>query len=312
MYRIQDFGSFEEFNAFNHGWDADFRVAQAGNFTARIEQLVGQQTLVNIATLGTGTLQLGATPIGMRTFAIPINLGGPATWLNQEMNPLALMLFPKSGELFCVAGGPMQMATLSVKEALFENIGATLLSTRLCDTDGEKTSELQPTRWQQLHQNLQSLLSFNTRYGHLSESCEWLAYMEEELVNSFVSSLPGAAHSMGTITSSAAARNTHRAVDYIMDNLRKPFTISSMCNDLKCSRRTLESSFKRCTGTSLLPFIKFQRFTHCRAELLLSIEGIETVTSIARGWGFWHLGQFSIDYKALFGESPSSTLASSP
>lgn len=310
MYRIQDFSSFEEFNAFSHGWDAHFRVAQTGNFNAQIEQLVGQQILVNVASMDTGTIQRGSTPVGMRTFALPITLGGPATWLNQEIDPHALMLFPKTGELFCIAGGPMRMATLSVKEELFENVGNTLLSNKLCETDAEQMSELQSTRWHQLQQKLQLLITFKARYGHLSESHEWLDYMEEELVNSFVSSLPTAAHSMGTITPSAAARNTHRAVDYIMDNLRKPFAISSMCDDLQCSRRTLESSFKRCTGTSLLPFIKFQRFTHCRAELLSANDGTDTVTSIARSWGFWHPGQFSTGYKALFGESPSNTLAS--
>jgi AraC family ethanolamine operon transcriptional activator len=33
------------------------------------------------------------------------------------------------------------------------------------------------------------------------------------------------------------------------------------------------------------------------------------VGQVAGDWGFYHLGQFSRDYRRLFGESPSATLA---
>ena len=312
MYRAQNFRSFEEFNAFNHGWDADFRALNAGDYCAHLEQFAGQQTLVNIGRLDSGTVQRGATPQGMRTFALPINLSGQATWLNQKIAPLTLMLFPRSGELFSVSSGSMHMATVSFKEELFERIADTYLPTKLGTMDAEQTSELLSPRWHQLHKNLRSLLTFSVRYGELPEASKWLAYMEEELANSFISSLPGATHSGGTVSTSAGATNTRRAVDYIMGNLREPFSISSICRDLKCSRRTLETSFRRSIGTSPLTFIKFQRLSQCRAELLASTREEETVTSIASGWNFRHLAQFSADYKAMFGESPSSTLARNP
>ncbi len=45
-----------------------------------------------------------------------------------------------------------------------------------------------------------------------------------------------------------------------------------------------------------------------RDELLLAPEGT-TVTEVALRWGFYHLGRFAQEYRALFGQSPSQTRA---
>jgi AraC-like DNA-binding protein len=37
-----------------------------------------------------------------------------------------------------------------------------------------------------------------------------------------------------------------------------------------------------------------------------------TITEIATEFGFWELGRFSLEYRRLFGESPSTTLRQAP
>ena len=32
------------------------------------------------------------------------------------------------------------------------------------------------------------------------------------------------------------------------------------------------------------------------------------ISDIANHWGFWHMGQFAADYRAQFGELPSTTI----
>jgi AraC family ethanolamine operon transcriptional activator len=45
-----------------------------------------------------------------------------------------------------------------------------------------------------------------------------------------------------------------------------------------------------------------------RNDLLRGDVSTAKVVEIASGWGFTHMGQFSADYRRMFGEKPSETL----
>ncbi len=45
-----------------------------------------------------------------------------------------------------------------------------------------------------------------------------------------------------------------------------------------------------------------------RDRLLTARNEGKTVTDIAMKYSFFHLGQFAVDYRKIFGESPSETL----
>ena len=44
-------------------------------------------------------------------------------------------------------------------------------------------------------------------------------------------------------------------------------------------------------------------------ELWHSASSTTRITDVANNWDFWHMGQFAADYRKLFGELPSETLA---
>jgi AraC family ethanolamine operon transcriptional activator len=47
-----------------------------------------------------------------------------------------------------------------------------------------------------------------------------------------------------------------------------------------------------------------------RRELKNPASPYRTVQDVAAAWGFWHMGQFSADYRRLFCEHPSEALRS--
>ena len=55
-------------------------------------------------------------------------------------------------------------------------------------------------------------------------------------------------------------------------------------------------------------YLRALRLNAVRRELKSPAARSKTVQDAAAAWGFWHLSQFALDYRKLFGERPSQTL----
>jgi AraC family transcriptional regulator, ethanolamine operon transcriptional activator len=113
---------------------------------------------------------------------------------------------------------------------------------------------------------------------------------------------------------SLAARNAWRYVrrvrSYIEDHPSEAPGLETLCRIAGIGARTLETAFLGVTGLSPLQFAKVRRLNAARHVLASADPEDVSVKSAALSHGFWHLGHFAHDYKMLFGESPSATLAS--
>lgn len=85
-------------------------------------------------------------------------------------------------------------------------------------------------------------------------------------------------------------------------------SISNLCRQMCVSRRTLQYAFQETTELSPHAFLRMLKLNQVRRQLRSINPSIGTVTQAAMAYGFHHLGQFSQDYRKLFGERPSNTL----
>src|SRR3954468_15095506 len=97
--------------------------------------------------------------------------------------------------------------------------------------------------------------------------------------------------------------------EYIREGLPKPIYINDLCQVLGVSYRKLYEAFMLTRGES--PALHLKRRRLMMAHQVLSNAGSEAplVKTVALDHGFWHFGNFSQDYRKLFGETPSETLA---
>jgi methylphosphotriester-DNA--protein-cysteine methyltransferase len=141
---------------------------------------------------------------------------------------------------------------------------------------------------------------------------QWTANAERALLDAFFRPLgwpapPGA----GPSGRSRAARTIVREVEAFLD--ADPTMLPSMpalCAALDISRRTLERAFHHLLDVSPAHYLRLRALNAVRQALLQCQPEPGIVTRIAIDHGFWHLGRFSVSYRALFGERPVDTLRS--
>ena len=92
-------------------------------------------------------------------------------------------------------------------------------------------------------------------------------------------------------------------------NEDRPLYLSEICPAIGVSERTLRTHCLEHLGIGPIRYLWLRRMHLARRALVLAEPTSTTVTSIANDYGFGELGRFAVNYRLLFGESPSATLA---
>lgn len=101
-------------------------------------------------------------------------------------------------------------------------------------------------------------------------------------------------------------RHVQRAAEYLAANAHRPIRMGDLAALTGVSARTLQVGFLKHRGCTPMEFLRDRRLELARAKLMTSNAA---VTQVALECGFLHLGRFSVQYRARFGEPPSATRA---
>ncbi len=102
-------------------------------------------------------------------------------------------------------------------------------------------------------------------------------------------------------------RDVKKALDLLETDPARAWTVGKLAAACGVARRTLQKHFRRVVGQTPLEYLSEVRLARARQELLRAPRDV-SVTEIATGCGFSHLGRFAARYRERYDESPSSTL----
>jgi AraC-like DNA-binding protein len=100
-----------------------------------------------------------------------------------------------------------------------------------------------------------------------------------------------------------------RCEEYAVDARYQGVTMVDLCRAAGRSDRRVRQAFYDCYGMSPVAYLRIAALHATRAALLEGpVTTRDVVSRTASDFGFWHLSRFAGQYRALFGESPSSTI----
>jgi len=114
-------------------------------------------------------------------------------------------------------------------------------------------------------------------------------------------------HQDGTPVSSRL-RVVLEAEDLLRGHFDDPITIGALSRSVGVSERTLRNAFADVYRESPKRYFLNERLRRAQQALCNVRCAGTTVTAVATQYGFYELGRFALQYKAMFGESPSHTL----
>jgi len=227
-----------------------------------------------------------------------------------DVAPDVMVMSTPGEEHFIRSPAGTAWATVTLTPETFAAAGAALAGEDFCaalQTSAIRPAPMAMRRLRTLHQRIATLIPNATTRGMHAETTHaaeqaLLAAVVDCLMQEDAVTRPR----LGSGNSTVIVRRLHQLLD---ESEGLPLYLVDVCARLGVSARTLHTACVEHLGLSPHRFLSLRRMHLARQALLAADPRHGTVTEIATRLGFWELGRFSVHYKALFGESPSATLA---
>lgn len=309
FYFNSEFTDFEFFQENALRWNLDFRKISKGDFWGSIQMLdLGSVQLTKSRLTGTID-QNGFSPPGCRTFVLFADSSQSLLWLNRKLESKELIVYREDNLWESVSYENFNMFTISIKQSHLNSIIEESNFLNL-NKNLEKDERILTLDKSTLF-NIRNFL--NILFHKLERNT--IAIHSPNLQNKVIYKLPQLLLQILDGNNASVKKNKRKrdkAIDkvlsFINESLFNEITIPKLCSYANISIRTLEYGFQERFLISPKQYIKALKLNDVRQKLLLSPKR-PVISEIANKHGFNHMGQFSADYKELFGELPSETIS---
>lgn len=294
-----------------HAWDQTYSQISAGLARSSLCQIDGRHFQLFRERINQRLVQQGQAPRGRVCFALPLSLPGTARLQGREADDNSLFILNGGEEFLFHMPQGMDMLSITFDRETFESaLDNSPWGGEIRQWLRQPVVRVPEARLARCRERLLFLLDRSIE--DIDNAAPGAA--EEELERDLIEELtclladPGFDRNQRLASSpgSFIVEKCHRMT--LSDRLTPPSVID-LCDRLRISRRTVQSSFRAVTQTTPVNYIRCIRLNGVRRELVGMRADELTIGDAASRWGFFHLSHFAADYQALFGELPSRTRA---
>ena len=291
---------------------AEVTITGRGHFAAELTRIELHRLWMNRSSATLPRVVHAATASGRATILFGTRPGQDVVWAGIQVHPTAILRISEGDDAFFKTAGAASWGSMSLPVEAMVLAGAAVSG---CDvmpprsTESVTPSAAEMARLQRLHAAVAQLAE---------DAPEILAHpeaargAEQSLVDAMVGCLGGAEAGADRLAHQWHGLVMRRFWGALQDSPDQAVYIPDLCAAIGVSTRTLRVCCQEHLGMSPCKYLVLRRLHLARRALLRSGPASERVTDIAMQFGFWQLGRFAVEYRSLFGESPSATLARSP
>ena len=132
--------------------------------------------------------------------------------------------------------------------------------------------------------------------------------LEHDLIHALVACLADPDAGKAKRDGGSHGRVMARLEDFLATKALEPVYLAEICSVVGASERTLRTCCHEHLGMGPIRYLWLRRMNLAHRALVNADPALSNVTEIVTEHGFWELGRFAVEYRALFGESPSTSL----
>lgn len=296
-------------------YQAAFRAAEMetfptakGAFRSEVTQVVLDQLWMarfheSLARVQTGVINRGRSVFGFVTKADQPELYS----CGRLLSPGEIQVYDFRGAHY-KSGGGFESATMSLPTEELAAASVAITGRTLAGISTRRVVRPDPGLMERLLRQHQVVGQMAKTVPDLFASAGVVRALEQELIYTLVKCLADAAASPATASTLRHDAIVARFEDFLEANPNTPLYLTEVCAAVGTTERTLRHACEEHLGMGPIRYLNLRRMHLVRRALAQAVPAEATVTQIATDHGFWELGRFSVNYRAIFGEVPSETL----
>jgi AraC family transcriptional regulator, ethanolamine operon transcriptional activator len=301
---------FDELTESIRDWELDLVLLQPGKFQGKFLQCSVNGVIFCEGISNKNIIQQGGSPPGMRSLLFGAKPQAKFQWRGQNLTGEHVMTLSGAANFHKTVPSGVQTFNLAFSdehaESLADELGVPVSENLFSQNDAFRCD---PQILSTIISDVKRLSTTLKVTPEKIHDCRVQQLISRELPIRFLKLLSRNRPIRVTVSGRKRVRTLRLVESFLEVAAPDKMTVQALREATDVSERTLQYVLRDALGITPHAYLRSLRLHRVYRDLKKANPAKGKVADVANYWGFWHMGQFAKDYRKLFTELPSQTLA---